>query len=176
MSVMENLADTDREAEFMVQIPETAFISNFTMLVNDELFIAEIKGTHSFMLLPPANEVCEGYVFTDVCLSRGGGCLPLVWGCVCLPHTPRQTPPIPWADLPSRHPPGQTPTLGRLPPGRHLPAQCMLGYTPLPSACWDTHTPPPARCMLGYGQRGRYASHWNVFLFLTATKTTNAYQ
>ena len=24
-------------------------------------------------LLPPANEVCEGYVFTGVCLSRGGG-------------------------------------------------------------------------------------------------------
>ena len=22
--------------------------------------------------LPPANEVCEGYVFTDVCLSTGG--------------------------------------------------------------------------------------------------------
>ena len=26
---------------------------------------------HSF--LPPANEVCEGYVFTDVCLATGGG-------------------------------------------------------------------------------------------------------
>ena len=26
--------------------------------------------------LPPANEVCEGYVFTGVCLSMGG----------CLPH------------------------------------------------------------------------------------------
>ena len=24
-------------------------------------------------LLPPANEVCEGYVFTSVCLSTGGG-------------------------------------------------------------------------------------------------------
>ena len=24
------------------------------------------------MLLPPANEVCEGYVFTGVCLSTGG--------------------------------------------------------------------------------------------------------
>ena len=44
-SVMENIADTDREAEFIVQIPETAFISNFTMFINGELFIAEIKGT-----------------------------------------------------------------------------------------------------------------------------------
>ena len=34
------------------------------------------------------------------------------------------------------------------PLGRHLPAQCMLGYTPLPSACWDRH---------GYCC-GRYAS------------------
>ena len=24
-------------------------------------------------LLPPANEVCEGYIFTGVCLSMGGG-------------------------------------------------------------------------------------------------------
>ena len=24
-------------------------------------------------LLPPANEVCKGYVFTGVCLSTGGG-------------------------------------------------------------------------------------------------------
>ena len=27
----------------------------------------------STQLLPPANEVCEGYVFTGVCLSTGGG-------------------------------------------------------------------------------------------------------
>ena len=35
--------------------------------------------------LPPANEVCEGYVFTGVCLSTGGvrGCF---WGaCVVAP-------------------------------------------------------------------------------------------
>ena len=25
------------------------------------------------LLLPPANEVCEGFVFTAVCLSTGGG-------------------------------------------------------------------------------------------------------
>ena len=46
------------------------------------------------LLLPPANEVCEGYVFTGVFLSTGRvstsgpeGCLP----------PPGQTPP-PWAD------------------------------------------------------------------------------
>ena len=37
-----------------------------------------------------------------------------------------------------RHPPKQTPP-GQIPPP---PTQCMLGYTPLPSACWDT--PPPS--------------------------------
>ena len=30
-------------------------------------------GTGVFILLPSANEVCEGYVFTGVCLSTGGG-------------------------------------------------------------------------------------------------------
>ena len=47
------------------------------------------------------------------------------------------------------------------PPGQTPPAQCMLGYTPLPSACWDT---PP--CTVHAGIRstsGRYASHWNAF-------------
>ena len=31
-------------------------------------------------LLPPANEVCEGYVFTGVCLSTTGGHAWLLWG------------------------------------------------------------------------------------------------
>ena len=35
------------------------------------------------ILLPPANEVCEGYVFTGVCLSTTeGGCAWLLGGCV----------------------------------------------------------------------------------------------
>ena len=33
------------------------------------------------LLLPPANEVCEGYVFTGVCLSTlGGGMHGFIWG------------------------------------------------------------------------------------------------
>ena len=40
-------------------------------------------------LLPPANEVCEGYVFTGVCLSTGGS----AWGGVSSQaDTPGQTP------------------------------------------------------------------------------------
>ena len=61
------------------------------------------------------NEVCEGYVFTGVCLSTGGVSARLHAGIHI--HPPRQTPPSgqtpPWADTP-----WQTP-----PPG---------------SACWDT--------------------------------------
>ena len=45
--------------------------------------------------LPPAKEVCEGYVFTGVCLSTGGwqgsmhgggwgACM--AWGCVAMGH------------------------------------------------------------------------------------------
>ena len=71
-----------------------------------------------YLFLPPANEVCKGYVFPGACLStRGGG--------VCdryppLADThPGQT--LPWADTPSlsRHP-----ARGDTPPG-----QCMLGYS-----------------------------------------------
>ena len=54
-------------------------------------------------LLPPANKVCEGYVFTSVCLSTGGGGSASV-------HTLRGDTPAPQ----SRHTP---------------PAQCMLGDT-----------------------------------------------
>ena len=35
--------------------------------------ISEVGGT-LMVYLPPANEVCEGYVFTGVCLSTPGGC------------------------------------------------------------------------------------------------------
>ena len=84
------------------------------------------------MFLPPANEVCEGYVFTPVCqsfCSRGVGV-----GGVCLPHcmlgytspwagtppgryTPTGTSPsryTPWAGTPPQvHPlPGTPPTSG----------------------------------------------------------------
>ena len=64
-------------------------------------------------MLPPANEVCEGYVFTGVCLSTGG----------MSASGPRG------GGLKFRTP-------GRHPPGRHTPP---LGrHTPLSSACCDT--------------------------------------
>ena len=68
---------------------------------------------------------CEGYVFTGVCLSTGGRCLPQ---CMLGYHTPlsrppwEQTPqeqphPLPW----SRHSPEQTPPRSRHPPTRASP-------------------------------------------------------
>ena len=103
-------------------------------------------------LLPPTNAVCEGYVFTGVCLSTGGQVSASGLGGEYLPHPPGRSP---WAD-PLGRPPGQTPlgkhpradtpradTPGQTPPGRH-----PQGRHPLPSVCWDTQ--PPVQCMLGY--------------------------
>ena len=102
--------------------------------------------------LPPANEVCEGYIFTGVCLStRGGG--------VCHIQPPRADTSLGSHPL-GRHPSGGDPLsrhtpLGRQPPWADTPGHTRPGQTP----------PPPAGY---YGIRstsGRYASYWNVFLF-----------
>lgn len=42
-SIISNPDSVDREANFVVQIPEKAFISNFTMYIDEEFFIAEVK-------------------------------------------------------------------------------------------------------------------------------------
>ena len=107
-------------------------------------------------LLPPANEVCEGYVFTRVCHSvHGGVCLSACW---VTPqeagtppprsrHTPQeQTPPRPRADTPlSRHPPEQAPPQ----------EQTTLPPSPGSSVCWEIRP-----------TNGRYTSYWNAFLFI----------
>ena len=90
----------------------------------------EQKKTKNMPYLPPANEVCEGYVFTPVCqsfCSQGG---------------------VPW----QVHPPGQVhPPTGRYRPGRYTP----LGrYTPrqvhvLAGTPPGQIHPPLEQCMLG---------------------------
>ena len=76
----------------------------------------------SLEFLPPANEVCESYVFTPVCHSvhRRAVCLSACW------DTP------PWEQTP----PGADTTQGQTPPRADTPggqtshlAQCMLGDT-----------------------------------------------
>ena len=95
---------------------------------------------YSLTLLPPANWVCEGYVFTRVCLSTGGEYLGRY-------PPPAGTPPrqvhSPWAaytSLGRYSPPGQVPPpFGQVPP---LPGN---------SACWEIRA-----------RSERYASYWNA--------------
>ena len=68
-----------------------------------------------YSLLPPANEVCEGHVFTGVCLSTRGVCPIACWDTHTLgpeqthPRDQRQTPPRDQRQTPPR-------TRGRYPP------------------------------------------------------------
>ena len=83
-------------------------------------------------LLPPANEVCEGYVFTGVCPQGRGVCRE------CLP-------PPPWDQR--QTPPGRNPGAGT-PPSRHprqmvnkravgIPLKCILVYLcPVTGDAW----------------------------------------
>ena len=80
----------------------------------------KVENSTGTPFLPPANEVCEGYVFTRVCHSVHGG----VGG-----------------EYLGRHPPGRY-TLRQVhppqavhPPQRYTP---WAGTPPSHSACWDT--------------------------------------
>lgn len=42
-STVVNYEDTSRETRFVVQIPNTAFISNFTMLIGDDLIVGQVR-------------------------------------------------------------------------------------------------------------------------------------
>ena len=61
------------------------------------------------------------------------------------PHSGRYPP---WADTPLSDTPRADTPVGRQPPPGSHPLGRPPGRHPLPSACWDTHT--PAQCMLGY--------------------------
>ena len=97
-------------------------------------------------LLPPANEVCEGYVFTGVCLSTGGGST--------------------WVG-----PPNQVYPLGRYTPRDqvHPLDRYTLDHVHPP---WDqvhpqdqVHPPGSSACWEIRATSGRYASYWNAYLF-----------
>ena len=114
-------------------------------------------------LLPPANEVCEGYVFTPVCESfcSQGGCIPACNGSDAPPHPPeetRKTRTLP----PGRNQEDSHPPPGRNqedshrappPPGRNQedshPAPLPLGRNQEDPPERQTHPPPPQQCMLG---------------------------
>ena len=114
---------------------------NWALLLGNQL-LQSISLNHLFPqmcqqgYLPPVNEVCEGYVFTGVCLSTGRCLSHCMLGYTPPPGTPPGRYSTPWKDTP----------------------------IPLPSACWDTPPPscpvhagmqpsPLAQCMLGYHQQ-----------------------
>ena len=99
------------------------------------------------VFLPPANEVCECYVFTPVCQSfcSRGVCSSAWWDAPPCPHPPAR----------GRHPPGdqrQTPPRdkGQTPPP---PPKPRGRYPPGSSVCWEIRA-----------TSGRYASYWNAYL------------
>ena len=116
------------------------------------------------LLLQPANEVCEGYVFTPVCQSfcSQGVCLSACWDTPLGPGTPLDQEP-PWTrhplgtDIPqSRHPRDQTPPRPGTPQSRCPPEQTPPPTGPdtpqtryPPSKHPPEQTPPPEQCMLG---------------------------
>ena len=113
-------------------------------------------------VLPPANEVCEGYVFTRVCLStgRGGGIPACLAGFQPTPtgevegsgqvggggspgsHPRDKLRGLAWGGSPGPHPGGS--------PGPH-PGGCI-------PACTEADPPTDSYCC------GQYASYWNAFL------------
>ena len=120
------------------------------------------------LLLPPANEVCEGYVFTHVCHSvHGGGWYPNM-PCRWYPSMPCNWSP---GGLQAHTQGGlQAQTLGGGlkaqtggSPGPHLGRGGRLCIP----AC--TEADPP---MNGYCHR-QYASYWNAFLFLLYLPSRN---
>ena len=84
------------------------------------------------------------FLHVSVCPQGGGVCL---WSWWVWQTPPGQTP---LGKSPLGRPPGQTP----LSPGRHPPGQMPTGrhsYYAVHAGMWSTS--------------GRYASHWNAFLF-----------
>ena len=117
-------------------------------------------------LLPPANIVCEGYVFTCVCLSTGGSTWAVTpWACTP-PGQVHPTPPLgrstPWGRYPlGRYTPGQVHPLGRYTSqGSYTPwaGTSRAGTAPCASTPPQAGTPPWAGTTpLGrYNPLGRY--------------------
>ena len=132
------------------------------------------KGSLLYLILPFANEVCEGSVFTRVCLSTGGGGVS-TWAGTPQAGTPpgRYTTQVgtpPWAGTPGQvHPHwAGTPKVGT-PSGRYTPCPpppLWAGTPPRRYTPRQVHTPGSSVCWEIRSTSGRYASYWNAFLFV----------
>ena len=109
-----------------------------------EFCILHRNTVKEIIYLPSATKLQQGNIFTGICQSFCSlGCLPQYM----VGYTsPRQIHPLAGTFLRQVNPPGQVHPLACTPPGMYTPGK---------------HTPPPdVHCS------GRYASHWNAFLFL----------
>ena len=103
-------------------------------------------GHEIFPFLPPANEVCEGYVVTRVCLSTGGG-------------VPGQVPPGPGTPPGTRYTPRPDTPPGRYPTGTRYTHPLGPGSPPGPGTSpWDQVYPPGRYPQTRYTPLGRYTS------------------
>ena len=170
-------------------------ITNFVHLwIECTMFPLNLPNSVTFLfqkkLLPHANEVCKGYVFTHVCLSTGGGCYPSMpcsrspGGRVVFQHALQVSRPTPRGEVEGDLARGiSRPTLkgeveGNLAWGV-LQAHTWQGLLPggLQAHTWGSapRGVPAPRGALGGPPRdgyccGRYASYWNAFLFKPVVK------
>ena len=130
--------------------------------MNEQMIEQMFVYYNEYLLLPPANEVCEGYAFTRVCHSVHrwwGVCLRACWDTIPRPPgpgTPQDQVPPPGPGTPprTRHPLGSRPS----PPGSRHP--CWEQTPPL-----GTGSPPPhSDCWEIRSTSGWYASYWNAIL------------
>ena len=120
------------------------------------------------VLLPAATKLGQGNIFTDVCLSTGGGVSASVHAGIYLgaatTHPLDQTPPE-QTPLDQTPPPRTRPSPRSRPPGEDTPLEQTL---PPPEQTPPRADPPPPR-EADFSIRstsGRYASYWNAFLFI----------
>ena len=141
-------------------------------------------------LLSPANEVCEGYVFTGVCLSTGEACMAgghaWQWGvcgrgvCMAGGHAWRGLcmagGHVWWEGLCGRGHAwwgrcmcsrGGTYVVGGMHGRGHAWQGACVGRACMAGGMHgNAQMPPPSRYYKIWSMSGRYASYWNAFLSL----------
>ena len=144
---------------------------NWDWLRQDKYIYYLIFNTYYYR---PQRSCGQGNVFTGVCLSTGGGCLPqCILGC----HTPpdQADTPLDQGDPPGlgRHPPGtrQTPRDQADPPGpgrpprtRETPPRDQADPPGTRQTTPRTRQTPWEADSSIRSTSGRYASYWNAFL------------
>ena len=125
----------------------------------------------SYTIFTVRKQSCRKVMFLHLSVSHSvhGGCITACTG---------QTPLLDRHTLLGRHPPPRPVHAGIHTPlpnacwDTHTPAQCMLWYILLPNACWDTHTPGIHPSSQDDHCSGWYTSYWNAILYIYMFKTS----